>query len=101
MFESNSFRVSLKTYILNCLIMNNELSYKEAPVNLFKKVSYSKIMENLFSFMTDREGLQRVEALDSHNRYTWRSCVRSVMHAASQLLGRGSTDVDVAPVPAP
>ena len=31
---------------------------------------------------------------------TWRSGVRSAMGAASQLPGRGSTDVDVAPVPA-
>ena len=30
----------------------------------------------------------------------WRSGVRSAMRAASQLSGRGPTDVDVAPVPA-
>ena len=30
----------------------------------------------------------------------WRSGVRSAMYAASQLPGRGTTDVDVAPVPA-
>ena len=69
-----------------------------------------------------REGLQRVEAadregmtwkqterdcrewklsaIDSHDRHTWRSGVRSAMHAASQLPGRGPTDVDVTPVPA-
>ena len=34
----------------------------------------------------------------SHVRHTWRSGVRSAMHAASQLPGRGPTDVDVAPV---
>ena len=45
----------------------------------------------------DREGLHRVEA---HDRHTWRSGVRSAMRAASQLSGRGPTDVDVAPVPA-
>ena len=33
-------------------------------------------------------------------RHTWRSGVRSAMCAASQLSGRGPTDVDVAPVPA-
>ena len=44
----------------------------------------------------DREGLQRVEAL---NRNMWRSGVRSAMRAASQRSGRGPTDVDVAPVP--
>ena len=39
-------------------------------------------------------------AIDPHDRHTWRSGVRSAMHAASQLPGRGPTDVDVAPVPA-
>ena len=39
-------------------------------------------------------------AINPHDRRTWRSGVRSVMHAASQLSGRGPTDVDVAPVPA-
>ena len=34
------------------------------------------------------------------DRRTWRSGVRSAMRAASQLSGRGPTDVDVAPVPA-
>ena len=50
----------------------------------------------------DREGLQRVEALVYRPswKHTWRSGVRSAMHAASQLPGRGPTDVDVAPVPA-
>ena len=67
----------------------------------------------------DREGSQRVEAFcyndphnrhtwrsgafcynDPHDRHTWRSGVRSAMRAASQLSGRGTTDVDVAPVPA-
>ena len=38
------------------------------------------------------------EAIDHHDRHTWRSGVRSAMHAASQLSGRGPTDVDVAPV---
>ena len=49
-----------------------------------------------------REGLQRVDlsAIDPHDRHTWRSGVRSAMRAASQLSGRGPTDVDVAPVPA-
>ena len=43
-------------------------------------------------------------AINPHDRHTWRSGVRSAMRAASQLhihvSGRGSTDVDVAPVPA-
>ena len=39
-------------------------------------------------------------AINPHNRYTWRSGARSAMRAASQLSGKGPTDVDVAPVPA-
>ena len=41
----------------------------------------------------DREGLHsrewKLSAIDPHNRDTWRSGVRSAMHAASQLPGRG------------
>ena len=33
------------------------------------------------------------------NEPIWRSGVRSAMRAASQLSGRGPTNVDVAPVP--
>ena len=33
-------------------------------------------------------------AIDPHDRYTWRSGVRSAMHAASQLSGRGPADLD-------
>ena len=35
-------------------------------------------------------------AIDPHDRDTWRSGVRSAMLAASQLPGRGHTDVDIA-----
>ena len=47
----------------------------------------------------DRERLQRLEALDyqPHDRNMLRSGVRSAMREASQLLGRGHTDVDVVP----
>ena len=37
--------------------------------------------------------------VNPHDRNMWGSGVRSAMHAASQLSGRGPTDVDVAPVP--
>ena len=37
-------------------------------------------------------------AIDPHDSDTWKSVVRSAMCIASQLLGRGPTDVDVAPV---
>ena len=39
-------------------------------------------------------------AINPHDRNMWRSGVRSAMRAASQLSGRGPTDVDLAPVPA-
>ena len=42
----------------------------------------------------------KLSVINPHDRHTWKSGVRSAMHAASQLSGRGSTDVDVAPVPA-
>ena len=42
----------------------------------------------------------KLSAINSHDIHNWRSGVRSAMRAASQLLGRGPTDVDVAPVPA-
>ena len=35
-------------------------------------------------------------AINPHDRYTWRSGVRSAMRAASQLPGRGPTDMDFA-----
>ena len=52
-----------------------------------------------------REGFQKgiaewkLSAINPHDRHTWRSGMRSAMRAASQLPGRGLTDVDVAPVP--
>ena len=42
----------------------------------------------------------KLSATDPHDRHIWRSGVRSAMPAASQLPGRGPTDMDVAPVPA-
>ena len=38
----------------------------------------------------------KLSAIDPHDRHTWRSGVRSAIRAASQLPGRGPTDVDVA-----
>ena len=38
--------------------------------------------------------------VDPRERSTWRSGVRSAMCAASQLPGKGPTDVDYAPAPA-
>ena len=42
----------------------------------------------------------KLSAVNPHDRHTWRSGVRSAMLAASQLSGRGTTDVGVAHVPA-
>ena len=51
--------------------------------------------------LTERDSRKwKLSAIDPHDRYTWRSGARSAMRAASQLSGRGPTDVDVAPVPA-
>ena len=51
--------------------------------------------------LTERDCREwKLSAVNPHDRHTWRSGVRSAMRAASQLSGRGPTDVDVAPVPA-
>ena len=51
--------------------------------------------------LTERDCREwKLSAINSHDRHTWRSGVRSAMRAASQLSGRGPTGVDVAPVPA-
>ena len=41
----------------------------------------------------------KLTAVDSQERSTWRAGVRSAMPAASQLLGKGPSDVDDAPAP--
>ena len=52
--------------------------------------------------LTERDRREwKLLAINPHDdRHTWRSGVRSAMRAACQLPGRGSTDVDVAPVSA-
>ena len=51
--------------------------------------------------LTERDCREwKLSAINTHDRCTWRSGVRPAMRAASQLSGRGPTDVDVAPVPA-
>ena len=42
----------------------------------------------------------KLTTVDPQERSTWRSGVRSAMRAASQLPGKGPTDVDNAPAPA-
>ena len=51
--------------------------------------------------LTERDRRKwKLSAINSHDRDSWRSGVRSAMLAASQLPGRGPTVVDMAPVPA-
>ena len=51
--------------------------------------------------LTERDCREwKLLAIDPHDRHTSRSGVRSAIRAASQLSGRGPTDVDVALVPA-
>ena len=51
--------------------------------------------------LTERDCREwKLSVINPHERNMWRSGVRSAMCAASQLPGRGPTDVDVAPVSA-
>ena len=51
--------------------------------------------------LTERDCREwKLSAIDPQDRASWRSGVRSAMRAASQLLGRGPTVVDIAPIPA-
>ena len=46
--------------------------------------------------LTERDcRVWKMSTIDPHDRHTWRSGMRSAMHAASQPPGRGPTDVDV------
>ena len=46
--------------------------------------------------LTERDCREwKMSAMDARDRHTWRSGMRSAMHAASQLPVRGTTDVDV------
>ena len=46
--------------------------------------------------LTERDCREwKLLAINPHDRHTWRSGVRSAMRAASQLSGRGPTDVDM------
>ena len=50
--------------------------------------------------LTERDCREwKLWAIDPHDKHTWSSGARSAMRAASQLPGRGPTDMDVAPVP--
>ena len=50
--------------------------------------------------LTEKECREwKLTTVDPQERSTWRSGVRSAMRAASQLPGKGPTDVDDAPAP--
>ena len=58
-------------------------------------------LKMIWKQLTERDHREwKLSTINPHNRYNWRSGVRSAMHAANQLPGRWPTDVDVAPVPA-
>ena len=50
--------------------------------------------------LTERLPKWKLTTVDPQERITWRSGVRSAMHAASQLPGKGPTDVNDASAPA-
>ena len=51
--------------------------------------------------LTERDCREwKLSAINPLDKNMWRSGVRSAMHAANQLSGRGPSDADVAPVPA-
>ena len=51
--------------------------------------------------LTERDCREwKLSAINTRDRNMWRSGVRSAMRAASQLSGKGPTNVDVTPVPA-
>ena len=56
------------------------------------KITLKKLTEN-------DSGEWKLKTVDNQEMNTWRSGVRSAMHAASQLPGEGPTDVDAAPAP--
>ena len=54
-------------------------------------------LEITWQQLTERDCREwKLSAINPHDRHTWRSSMRSAMHAASQLPEKGPTDVDVA-----
>ena len=49
--------------------------------------------------MEAQANMEETDRVNPQERSTWRSGVRSAMRAASQLPGKGPTDVDDAPAP--
>ena len=70
-------------------------------VQLRQPVTYRLMEKMTWKQLTERDCREwKLSAINPQDRHTWKSGVRSAMHAASQLSGRGPTDVDAAPVPA-
>ena len=74
---------------------------------LFLTIFYLRFSINVFACrlpsvkLTENDCCEwKLKTVDPQERSTWRSGVRSAMHEASQLFGRGPTDVKDAPAPA-
>ena len=89
-----------------CYIISREWRtpvYVGFPINII--LFYSILINIVGTKMTWKQLTERdcrewkLSAINPHDRNIWRSAVRSAIRAASQLSGRGPTDVDIAPVP--
>ena len=84
----------LKVYLLTILMVTYIFGMVDQVCGntMPDKLTWKKLTEN-----DCREW--KLMTVDPQERSTWRSGVRSAMHAASQLPGRGPTDVDDVPAP--
>ena len=87
-----------------CLRAHAENEDSDQPAHLLNLIRALAVRYQNHWTLDDKEAADcrewKLSAINPHDRHTWRSGVRSAMRAASQLPGRGPTDVDVAPVPA-
>ena len=74
--------------------MEFTLKYLHLPLSSLNRWAF---IEQLSSFADEEICQCKYKYIE---RSTWRSGVRSAMRAASQLPGKGPTDVDDAPAPA-
>ena len=78
-------------HLIHTCTRTEKMIYPIYPINALRQLHF-----------TERNCREwKLSAIGPHGRDTWRSGVRSAMHAASKLPRRGPTDVDIAPVPAP
>ena len=67
-------------------------------LHIYKALKIRVIFHIYLNFFSQTKW--KLLTVDPQERSNWRSGVRSAMRAASQLPGRGPTDVDDAPAPA-